>query len=53
MQNRLDGTVHPALNTDVDGLIYDNDREKFTLLAEDNPFDLYVRRYEGSSNKGY
>lgn len=46
MQNRLDGTIHPAFNTDVDGLVYDEDKEKFTLLADDACLDLYVRRYK-------
>ena len=45
MQNRLDGTIHPAFNTDVDGLIYDSDKQKFALLADDAPLDLYVRYY--------
>lgn len=27
MQNRLDVTIHPALNTDTDGLAYDTDKE--------------------------
>ena len=43
MQNRLDGTIHPAFNTDADGLVYDNDKEKFALLAEDAPINLYMR----------
>ena len=42
MQNRLDGTIHSAFNTDVDGLVYDSDKEKFALLADDVPLDLYV-----------
>lgn len=46
MQNRLDGNIHPAFNTDVDGLVYDSDKEKFALLANDAPLNLYVRRYE-------
>lgn len=53
MQNRLDGTIHPALNTDVDGLVYDSDKEKFALLADDAPLDLYVRRYEHQSDNAY
>ena len=52
MQNRLDGTIHPALNTDIDGLVYDSDKEKFALLAEDAPLDLYVRRYNNSIRTG-
>lgn len=52
MQNRLDGTIHPALNTDTDGLAYDNDKEKFALLADNEPFNLYVRSYRsGSENE--
>lgn len=42
MQNRLDGTIHSAFNTDVDGLIYDSDKEKFALLAEEVQLNLYV-----------
>lgn len=42
MQNRLNGTIHSALNTDVDGLVYDSDKEKFALLADDAPLNLYV-----------
>ena len=53
MQNRLDGTIHPAFNTDVDGLVYDSDKGKFALLADHDPFDLYVRRYENQSDRGY
>lgn len=44
MQNRLDGTIHPAFNTDVDGLVYDSDKEKFALLADKAPLDLYERQ---------
>ena len=40
MQNHLDGTLHPALNTDIDGLVYNSDKKKFTLLADDAPLDL-------------
>lgn len=53
MQNRLDGTVHPAFNTDVDGLCYDSDRGKFALLADHDQLDLYVRRYQNQSDHGY
>ena len=45
MQNRLDGTIDPAFNTDIDGLIYDSDKKKFALLADDAPLNLYVRYY--------
>ena len=44
MQNRLDGTIHPAFDTDVDGLVYDSDKEKFALLADKAPLDLYERQ---------
>ena len=44
MQNRLDGTIHPAFTTDVDGLVYDSDKEKFALLADKAPLDLYERQ---------
>ncbi|KAF6230427.1 hypothetical protein HO133_004769 [Letharia lupina] len=40
MQNRLDGTIHAAFNTDIDGLVYDTDKEKFALLADDAPLNL-------------
>ena len=43
IQNHFDGTVHPAFNTDVDGLIYDEDKKKFALLADDVPFNKYVK----------
>ena len=52
MQSRLDGTVHPAFDTDVDGLMYDSDKKKFALLAENEPFSLYVKRY-GTSSKNW
>ena len=52
IQNHFDGTVHPAFNTDVDGLIYDGDKKEFALLAEDVPFNLYVKRYESASDNG-
>ena len=45
IQNHFDGTVHPAFNTDVDGLIYDRDKKKFALLAENVPLNLYVKLY--------
>ena len=45
IQNHFDGTLHPSFNTDVAGLVYNSDKEKFTLLAEDVPFNLYVKRY--------
>ena len=44
IQNHFDGTVHPDFNPDVDGVIYDGDNQKFALLEEDIPFDLYVKR---------
>ncbi len=50
MQNRLDGTLHPAFNTDIDGVVYDSDKEKFALLADDAPLDLYVRKQEHQCN---
>lgn len=50
MQNRLDGTIHPALNTDSDGLAYDTDKEKFALLADNEPFNMYVRSYRSGSD---
>lgn len=53
MQNRLDGTVHHAFNTDVDGLCYNSDKGKFTLLADHDQLDLYVRRYQNQSDHGY
>lgn len=53
MQHRLDGTIHPALNTEVDGLVYDSDKQKFALLADDAPLSLYVRRYENQGDNGY
>ena len=45
IQNHFDGTVHPAFNTDVDGLIYDDDKKKFALLADGAPLNLYVEWY--------
>lgn len=53
MQNRLDGTFHPAFNTDVDGLVHDSDKEKLALLADDEPLNLCVRRYEFRSDNKY
>ena len=53
IQNHFDGTVHPAFNTDVDGLIYDGDKKKFALLAENVPFNLYVDWYQSASDNGY
>ncbi len=53
MQNRLDGTIHPAFNTDIDGLVYNEDKEKFALLGDDAPLDLYVRRCEHRHDKRY
>ena len=52
IQNHFDGTVHPAFNTDVDGLIYDGDKKKFALLAEDVPLNLYVKCYQSASENG-
>lgn len=40
MQNNLDGSHHPALNTDV--AKYDGDRQAWTLLSEEAKPDLYV-----------
>ena len=46
MQDRLDGTIDPAFTTDVDGLFYDDDKEKCALMADNSPIDLFVKRYE-------
>ena len=53
MKNRLDGTIHPAFNTDIDGLVYNEDKKRFALLGDDAPLDLYVRRYEHRHGKRY
>ena len=53
MQSRLDGTIHPAFSTDVDGLVYDGDKDKFALLADDAPLDLCVTRYEYHGDQKY
>ena len=42
MQNRLDGTIHPAFNTD--DFVYDSDKDNFALLADKAKLDLYERQ---------
>lgn len=34
MQNRLDGSCHPALNTDDPNVFYDKGKEEFSLLRD-------------------
>ena len=41
MQNRLDGSIHPALNTDDANIIYDNSTHAFALFEDKNDLDLY------------
>ena len=41
MQNRLDGSIHPALNTDNPLVIYDEDKHNFTLHKDEYKPDLY------------
>jgi len=40
MQNRLDGTIHPALNTDNPYIIYDNYKQAFAILKDEDKPDL-------------
>ena len=40
MQNRLDGSIHPALNTDDSNIIYDPDKQAWALLKELEKPDL-------------
>ena len=40
MENRLDGSIHPALNTDDPNIIYDPDKQVWALLKEIEKPDL-------------
>lgn len=41
MLNRLDGQNHPALNTDIKEVIWDNDRRAFSILDDSTILDKY------------
>ena len=40
MQNRLDGSHHPALNTDDENIVYSREEELFVLLKDEVKPDL-------------
>ena len=40
MRNTMDGHNHPALDTSIDGITFDERRRVFTLIDNDNPLDL-------------
>lgn len=40
MHNRLDGSIHPALNTDNPHITYDNYKQAFALLTDQKEPDL-------------
>ncbi|KAL8894995.1 MAG: hypothetical protein Q9192_003908 [Flavoplaca navasiana] len=51
MQNRLDGSCHPALNTDDPNIFYDKPKDQFSLLRELTSADLQVIYQEAEMRK--
>lgn len=45
MQNRLDGSIHSALNTSHPNITYDSDKQAWTILKETVKPDLYDNSY--------
>lgn len=39
IRNPLDGQSHPALNTDIKEVVWDNDRRAFSILNDSDIFD--------------
>ena len=42
MLNNLDGTHHPAFDTRVSGLVYDEEKDEYTSLTAKKQLDLYA-----------
>ena len=42
MLNNLDGAHHPAFDTRVSGLVYDEEKDEYRSLAAEKQLDLYV-----------
>ena len=42
MLNNLDGTHHPAFDTRISGLVYDEEKDEYTSLTAKKPLDLYA-----------
>ncbi|KAL8980794.1 MAG: hypothetical protein Q9205_004223, partial [Flavoplaca limonia] len=51
MQNRLDGSCHPALNTDDPNIFYDKGKDQFSLLRDLTSPDLQVIYQEAEMRK--
>lgn len=43
MLNNLDGTHHPAFDTRISGLVYDEEKDEYTSLTAKKQLDLYAK----------